>query len=490
MEDNGMTYGKWALGCAALLGIETAVRAQNAYPYTIDTLPRQSNSGPVKFAKIKIMNSGIIESCAFGDFNGDKILDIVSGNHWFKGPDFAIKTQFRLLSTADRTTPDDMTVTLDINGDGYDEVISGGHNIGLFCYNNPGGKGGGWTRFAIDAERPPDGRVDTAIAAGLPHTLGWHSGGLVDVDGDGKKEELLSTGVRADAKLNVRWWKFADHAWVKHDLGVTCEQWGSGMGDLNGDGRDDIICPDAWLEAPLDRVAGKWIKHPQLANICNVAEEPEPKFKNPAGFTSGHATQIYAYDVNKDGMKDILLSSGHANGIFWYQQARTAQGEITFLERNIDKSWYQSHNLEFEDMDGDGDPDLISGKRWGGWGPNEKAANNVFWYALTPGAANPWTRHVVTFNEKIGMGNKGGVRDMDKDGDLDLVVTSGDAEGTCLFVSQLQRPVSIAWKASRITLSGPASEGGSGIIPFRYGGSGGEGIRNALGRMREARHEQ
>lgn len=417
--------------------------AQAKYP-TIDTLPKQAQSGPVPFRKLKIQNSGIIESCAFGDFNGDKVTDIVSGNHWFAGPGFTAKTAFRTLSTADRTTPDDMTVTLDVNGDGHDEVISGGHNIGLFMYVNPGKgsvpAGGMWVRQVIDAERPPDGRVDTAVSAGLPHTLGWHSGGLVDVDGDGKAEELLSTGVRAPEKLTMRWYKVENRAWKKYDLKVKCEQWGSGVGDVNGDGRGDILCPDAWLEAPADRKAGTWIKHVFNSSIMNSKAEPEPKFTNSAGMVSGHATQIYAHDVNKDGMNDVLISSGHGNGILWYQQVRAADGKLSFLERLIDSTWYQSHNLEFRDVNRDGHPDLVSGKRWAGWGPNEKAANCVFWYQLTPGAANPWKRHAVSFDEKIGMGNKGDLRDMDGDGDLDLVATSGDAQGTVLFINDLPPP--------------------------------------------------
>jgi hypothetical protein len=440
-----------SLGILSALGFCFAytLQAQNAYPYTIDTLPKQSSSGPVPFRKLKIQNEGNIESTAFGDMNGDKVLDIVSGNHWFAGPSFQTKTKFRLLSTADRTTPDDMTVTMDVDGDGYDDVISGGHNIGLFWYHNPGKViGAVWTRDIIDAERPPDGKVDTAIASGLPHTLGWHSGGLVDVDGDGKAMELLSTGVRAAETLTMRWYRVENKHWVKHDVGLKCEMWGSGMGDVNGDGRADIICPDAWLEAPLDRASGAWVKHPFVNNICNVKGEPEPKITNAAGAISGHATQIYTYDVNKDGLNDILLSSGHGNGIFWYQQAKSSAGVITFLERNIDSSWYQSHNLEFKDLNNDGIPDLVTGKRWGGWGPNERAANSIFWYQMIPGAANPWKRHAVSFDEKYGMGCKGDLRDFDGDGDLDIVATSIDAGGTVLFVNEL-KIVSINTKTSQ-----------------------------------------
>lgn len=472
-------------GAACLAG---TARAQSGYLYTIDTLPKEAQSGPVAFRKVKIANQGTIESCAFGDFDKDGKLDAVSGNDWFKGPALQVRRRFRLLSTADRTTPDDMTVTFDADGDGYDDVVSGGHNFGLFWYRNPGkDTAAGWERYAIDAERPPDGRVDTAVAAGLPHNLGWHSGGLVDVDGDGKAQELLSTGVRASAKMNMRWWKFGNGAWMKHDLGAACDQWGSGVGDINGDGRGDILCPDAWFEAPVDRVAGKWVKHPFLSDICNVPGEPEPKFKNAAGFTSGHATQIYAYDVDKDGLNDLILSSGHGNGVFWYKQRRSAKGEMTFLERAIDTTCYQPHNLEFKDIDGDGKPDLVTGKRWGGWGPGETGPNYVYWYKLTPGSANPWRRYSISYGEHFGMGTKGEVRDFDGDGDADVLATSGDQGGTVLFVNE-SKSVTIALPGSIFPLR--SREGWGATALFGEAGAQGAKARDARGRLRAGKGDR
>ena len=473
-----------ALCLTTLISLWTLNQAQSDYPYTIDTLPKTASSGPVRFVKQKVMNEGNPESCAFGDFNGDDFMDIVSGNHWFEGPGFTVKHYFRLLSTVDLTTPDDMTVTLDVNGDGFDEVISGGHNFGLYCYMNPANNPNTpWTRVVIDAERPPDEHVDTTIAAGLPHTMGWHSGGLVDVDGDGKKEELLSTGVEAVEKNNMRWWKYVNNAWVKHDLGEKCNQWGSGMGDLNGDGRADVLCPDAWLEAPVNRLTGKWIKHDHLVDISNIPGDPLPKVKNSKGATSGHVTQIYTYDVNKDGLADMLMTSGHGNGVFWYQQAKTPGGEITFVQRIIDSSWYDCHNLEFQDIDGDGDPDMVSGKRYGIRGLPETRPNSVFWYELTPGAANPWKRHALTFNEKIGMGTKGDVRDFDHDGDMDILVTSMYSDGTNLFINQTD-PVTIAPK--RIDHAGPKSYMNLqvGSVDFLWPNKNGMSRRNAQGRLK------
>jgi len=411
--------------------------------YTIDTVPKGGPSGPIEFKRIKITTEKGPESNAFGDYNKDGVMDVMVGNFWYEGPDFTKKHQFRLLSTAQRWTPDDMSVSLDANGDGYWDVVSGGHNIGLFYYENPGAKGGEWIRYTIDAERP-DGSVDTSIAVTLPNgkrsnMFGWHAGGLVDVDGDGKKEELLfnnvRNGVEPPGSMSMRWFKYQDTGWVRHDINGACNQWGSGIGDLNGDGQNDIICPDAWFEGEAD---GSWERHEMNTSFLmyDKALEPEPKFTNPNGAVCWHATQIYVYDVNKDGKNDIMINAAHGFGIYWYEQSET-NGKMTFIEHLIDQTWSGGHSLEFEDIDNDGDPDMVTGKRWGVWRPDERGANVLYWYEMRPGETNPWVRHVLSYNDGVGQGTKGTVMDFDGDGDMDVLANSLENGAAYLFVNQL-----------------------------------------------------
>ncbi|TDL99749.1 MAG: hypothetical protein C4K58_00390 [Flavobacteriaceae bacterium] len=349
-----------------------------------------------------------VESCAFGDFDADGHQDIVSGSNWFAGPDFSKAIPFRELRPYfafvpnSMVSPDDFTLTRDVDGDGFDDIISGGHDMGLFWYKSPGNRNvGNWERILIDADRPPKGESSTESKA---HDLGLHNGIWVDIDNDGKKEELVSGGTRlkeGKEHLNLRWYKYENGAWQKYDMGVQSLVWGVGVGDLNKDGRNDVISTDAWFEAPLDPKKGKWTKHPFQMNVCVVEGDFEPRYKSENGFSYGHACNIYVYDINADGLNDFVLSSGHGYGIFWYEQKPSNKVEMEFVEHTIDKSWSLSHNLLFVDMNKDQIPDLLVGKRWGGWGAGQNDANGLYWYQLTPGAENPFSKHIISYGEKI-----------------------------------------------------------------------------------------
>jgi hypothetical protein len=413
---------------------------------TITEPPTVSQSGPIKFEKVQISKERV-ESCTFGDFNGDGIQDIATGHYWFVGPDFKQKYKFREMRVMGGLfrSLDDFMISKDINSNGFDDIVVGGHAEGFFWFENPGKNADGlWKRHLIDAERPDGFSGPDSAELLATHDLGFHSGGWVDLDMDGQKDEYVSTGICLyvpGTPTNIRWWKFPGNGrWTKKDIGHWSGQWGGGIGDINDDGHCDIICPDKWFEAPEDLMKGKWKEHIMPVDICaeTRSSDFETVYKNETGCSSGHITCVFVYDINQDGKNDFMAASAHGYGVYWYEQIVDANGDIAFEEHVIDSSWSLSHNLEFEDIDNDGDPDLITGKRWDGWGPDDKGASNVYWYELTPGDMNPWKRHVISYDEHIGMGCKGDVLDYDKDGDLDILATSHDTGGTYLIINTLK----------------------------------------------------
>lgn len=366
------------------------------------------------------------ESCTFGDFNGDGVNDIAAGSFLFMGPDFTSMKKFRtvrLYAEGGMMTPDDFTLARDVTGDGHVDIISGGHDYGLFVYENPGAENhkGLWKRHTVDAERP-NGKQDVDSKK---HDVTWHFARWVDLDGDGNANELLSSGCHCRKPIpSIKWVKFENGKWSIHKIGHSAGMWGAGVGDINGDGRADIIATEAWFEAPEDRVNGEWKKHSFINDVCHRPDCLEGTFTGKNGQKCGHATNIHCYDINKDGLNDFLLTSGHGSGFMWYQQVRDENGIISFKEHIVDQSIFTPHNLIFKDMNDDGIPDAVVGKRWDGWGHNDRAPNYLYYYQLTPGAQNPWKRHVVSYNEKIGMGTGGQVLDFDFDGDLDILGTT------------------------------------------------------------------
>ena len=152
-----------------------------------------------------------------------------------------------------------------------------------------------------------------------------------------------------------------------------------------------------------------------------------------------HTPQILVRDIDGDGLADILTSSAHKYGIFWYQQVRDGAA-ITWKRHLIDESWSQAHSLALADLDRDGDLDLITGKRFlahNGHDPGSKDPIGVYWYELKPGRTATWTKHVISHGERIGSALNIPIFDLDADGDLDIVVT-GKWGGPVWFENKLK----------------------------------------------------
>jgi hypothetical protein len=380
----------------------------------------------IAFDKKKIDNAAN-DGCTFGDFNNDKRLDIACGEAWYEAPAWT-KRVYR----ANRM--DDVIRPLDVDGDGWTDLIVSQHGASLWYRNNRQLTG----LWAMET---------------VPCT-GGHSGDLLDIDGDGKRRELVSSVDFAP----TNWSEYvggADGKWVCHEVSPALHNWGAGAGDINGDGRMDIIRPDAWYEAPADPRNGTWIPHEiALGALENMPTEGMQHLefveriherRNSVG-QHGHTVQLYAQDVDGDGLNDLIASSAHRMGVMWYKQIRDGGSNgIRFSQRVIDGSVSILHSLAQADMDRDGDLDLLTSKRWRGHGKDEDPYTEdpyyVVWYEFTKGQAPYWKRHFITYGEAISAGTQIGIGDYDQDGDSDLVVigngTEGKGNGPWLFTNKL-----------------------------------------------------
>jgi len=350
----------------------------------------------VKFVTHRVGNFRS-EACCVADFNNDGKPDILAGPNLYLAPDFKpqkIRTLDGSVDEAGKGYYDDfMNAAMDVDGDGWLDLITCcWFSQSSNWYRNPGAAGGEWEKHLIDK------------------STNHETGGLYDIEGKGKSQVLFPY---IAATVWIELTKTADGKpnWIKHVVSEKGMDFGVGVADLNGDGRPDVIRPNAWFEAPADIRTGTWIEHP----LGLGTKEGKP----------GHTPQILAYDVNADGLLDIITSSAHGYGIFWYEQVRNGS-EITWKQHTIDDTWTQAHSLVLADIDGDGAPELISGKRFmahNGSDPDETGPLGVYWYKLQRGPNPKWTKNVISYNEGIGSAFDIGAVDMNGDGKIDIVVT-------------------------------------------------------------------
>jgi len=130
----------------------------------------------------------------------------------------------------------------------------------------------------------------------------------------------------------------------KHLIRPEKQGHGLGFGDINGDGRGDFILSTGWLEAPKDPLKNKWTWHPDFE--LGTASIP-----------------ILVYDVNRDRLPDLIVGQAHDYGLFWMEQ-NLKDGKRTWVRHDIDPNRSQYHDLQLQDIDNDGKPELITGKRY------------------------------------------------------------------------------------------------------------------------------
>ncbi len=136
---------------------------------------------------------------------------------------------------------------------------------------------------------------------------------------------------------------------------------------------------------------------------------------------------MYVYDVNGDGRPDVIGSNPHHYGIWWWEQGPSEPGkEPTWTQHVIDSSFSETHAMRFEDLDGDGVPEIITGKRFYSHGQHEKGALDpallVYYKLKRKGSQIEWVRHDI--DNDSGVGTQFEVTDVNGDGKLDIIISN------------------------------------------------------------------
>ncbi len=340
-----------------------------------------------------LIDAGANESAAVADVNQDGRLDIIAGENWFEAPDWK-KHRMREIPFFEGYIDDMSNFALDVNDDGYpDVIVSSWFSKKLAWYENP---------RRHDGDHANTLWQEHVIETGFNYELIL----LVDIDGDGKAQEILPSYTSTN---EIAWLErakpFSDGKWVRHHVGDVPGSkglHGIGAGDINGDGRPDIITAQGWFEAPSNPRSENWKFHGEFFLVP------------PDGF----ASPIFVYDVNGDGKPDLIYGAGHRYGLYWMENL----GGGKWKEHLIDDSWSQVHPLTLVDLDKDGKLDIVTGKRYFAHegDPGAYEPLGIYWYRWSPQEGH-FIKHVIDYGTKAGGGIQIVAVDIDGDGDIDLV---------------------------------------------------------------------
>ena len=435
-----MHFPSFRLASCLILGVALTTAISAAPKYQVHT-----------FTKQQLTDQFWSEGANFGDFNKDGKMDVVAGPFWYEGPDFKVRHEFMAADKVSKSKKNGQEVTFpgfkgalgseneysanffaftsDINGDGWTDIlILGFPGENSWWFENPGkdlAKGGHWTQHvALDVT---DNESPT----------------FTDLTGDGKPEIVCSSKghygyASPDPKEPTK--PFVWHS-ISPDNKYHKFTHGMGVGDVNGDGRMDLLEKDGWWEQPSSLEGDPiWAFH-----------------KWPFG-TGG--SQMYAYDVNGDGLPDVICSlAAHGYGLAWFEQYREG-GEIkfkehTFVNKEAKENRYgvhfsQPHAVDLVDMDGDGLKDIVTGKRFWAHGPEgdpePNAAPVLFWFQLRRNADKTvdWVPHLIDDNS--GTGTQVVARDYNRDGKPDILV--GNKHGVYVFTHVAKTVSKAEWEAA------------------------------------------
>jgi len=363
------------------------------------------------------------EGVAVADVNKDGKIDVLNGEYWYEAPDWTPHEMQPFFDHAKETQDGLKGYSRvffcwadDINGDGWQDLIVIDFP-GAPCY---------WMENPKGQSRGPDGKQ----LHWKKHTI-WHSACnetplYTDLLGNGKRVLVMGyqpEGKKQDGNEGRMAYFTPDPKdptakWIAHPIsdpdkpgapGTQRFSHGLGAGDINGDGRADVICTGGWWEQP---------------------EKPDGKTPwkfTPANFGAACA-DMFAYDVDGNGLNDVISTSAHQFGIWVYRQSVDKNKQTTWTPVTLFGMLVsETHAAHFVDIDGDGQKDLVTGKRWWSHGRNEPGSSwsaPVYYFKATKHADKVTSFFPVLIDDDCGVGTQFAVDDINGDKLPDIIVSN------------------------------------------------------------------
>ena len=447
-----------------------------------------------------IVGTPMGEGLDLGDIDGDGDLDIAGGRNWYENVkgDGSIWNEHVITGNWGLDCRD---IIADINGDGKSDIVLS-HSEGkgrVSWFENPS-----WKEHPIEAaemegvhslevgdfnfDGQPDvfcGQMHTSTArqvvvyenlgAGLSWkklilaNTGTHNARIGDIGADG---DLDIVGKNYDGPKKVELWEnvtpkhisLSKNKWTRIRIDNKRKQraFGLAMGDVTGDGFQDIVSgeyfyrnpggdmtkrwkrvtlpekvdamlilkvdddefidvvaqrlPDIfWLE-PQDRLGSKW-------KALKVAEMPATSHGNGQGYVLAQ--------IVPGGKPEILFSGGKQDREIYYFEI-PPHPEKGDWPRTLITNESTDEGIGTGDIDGDGDIDIAAGDMYTG-------GKKVAWWENPGDGAGKWIKHDVgtiegTFPDRFYLA------DINGDHRLDMVVSEENGKDTGAHVYWFEQP--------------------------------------------------
>lgn len=304
---------------------------------------------------------------AVSDVNRDGYPDLVVARYWFENPKVLAQHPdslwIRHTYTGGLPSENHDILARDFNRDGREEIL---------CYSQ---KAEGGTMRLFDTGDPENWNhqdVSDNVNENVEHingNNGVHGGftpqGAGDLDGDQYADIVMPVGWYKNPGANQGGlWQY--HAWpfstgiTPNLYGISTRTW---VADLDSDGDNDIVYTDCDVEGSQ----GYWIRN--IRNGKRFVRFPLPS----PGDETGSLHSLAVADFDGDGDLDIFTGEQEdpdrgmkpeglkERGFFWEHSGCRIKPRFRVRIIQVDNPGW--HDVQVGDVDGDGDPDMVS-KVW------------------------------------------------------------------------------------------------------------------------------
>jgi putative membrane-bound dehydrogenase-like protein len=391
------------------------------------------------------------EGAAIGDINGDGKPDVVAGPFWWEGPAFEKKHAYYepKIFSINGYSDNFFAYVHDFDADKRNDIlILGFPGKEARLYLNPG---------THDDKPWPMHIVADVVDNESPV--------FTDITGDGKPEIVCSTGGRFGWFAPT--WDNPAQKWpfipATDDLKVAKFTHGLGVGDVNGDGKLDLLEARRWWENTGITISNN-----------HGPEVPSPFIQHNFAAGVGGGAQMFAYDFDGNGTNDVFTSlAAHRYGVAVFLQNKQTRGisldvisqvrvspdgkEIPEAPKDVSgPNWTrvmlaseqpqdndygivfsQPHAAFLADIDGDGVQDIVTGKRYwahNGHDPDERGHRVIYWYQTKRDGKGgvDFVPHLIDSNTGVGVDVQ--VGDVNGDKLPDIVV--GNKAGVFILTQE------------------------------------------------------